>query len=79
MERIVASLGAGDPLYMLLGAGILAIIGFALVMKAGNKLGWLLVVGACAWAWVTLQPTIQAARRGSAAPAGSAYYNVPKR
>jgi hypothetical protein len=69
----------GDALYPLLGAAILAVIGFALVMKAGSKFGWLVVAGACVWAWFILQPAIMAARRPSAGQQGSSYYQIPKK
>lgn len=67
-----------DLLYNLLGAGIVAIVGFALIMKAGNKLGWLLVAGACLYGFVALKPTIESARRSSAAQGGttSNYYKT---
>jgi len=70
----------GDLLYNLLGAGIVAVIGFALIMKMGNKLGWLLVAGACVFAYISLKPTISAAGRSSAAQDGqsSSYYSTKK-
>lgn len=64
----------GDLLYNLLGAGIVLIIGFALIMKAGNKLGWILVAAAAIYAWLALQPTIRAASVRNPAPAKGGYY-----
>ncbi|MGI8908034.1 MAG: hypothetical protein ACR2IE_16275 [Candidatus Sumerlaeaceae bacterium] len=69
----------GDALYPLLGAAIVAVIGFAILMKGGSKFGWLVVAGACVWAWFILQPAITAARRSSAGQQGSSYYNVNKK
>lgn len=66
MESMIALSGlAGSDglLYPLIGAGILSIVGFALIMKAGNKIGWILVAGAVVWAYTTLQPTMQEAKR----------------
>lgn len=67
----------GDALYPLVGAAILAVIGFAIVMKGGSKFGWIVVAGACVWGWFILQPAITAARRSSASQQGSSYYQVP--
>jgi hypothetical protein len=73
----------GDLLYALLGAGIVLIIGFALIMKAGNKFGWLLVAGAVGYAFYALQPTMRRAGSSAAAPGASgtssSYYGVEKK
>ncbi len=70
-----------DLLYNLIGAGVVAVIGFALIMKLGNKLGWVLVAGACAFAYVSLKPTIHDAGKSSAAGGGvtSGYYKTGKK
>jgi hypothetical protein len=65
-----------DILYPLLGAAIIAVIGFAILMKGGSKFGWLIVAGGCVWAWFILQPVIMKTRQSSAAQQGSSYYNV---
>jgi hypothetical protein len=58
---------------------ILVIIGFALVMKAGSKFGWLVIAAAGVYAWFVLQPVIHGARRGAATPEQnrSGYYRKP--
>jgi len=60
--------GSMDILYPMVGVLILVIIGFALVMKAGNKLGWIVIAAAAVYAWFVLQPVIHGARRGAASP-----------
>ena len=67
----------GDALYPLLGAAIIAVVGFAILLKGGSKFGWIIVAGACGWAWVTLQPIIMASKKSSAAQQGSSYYQIP--
>jgi len=72
----------GDLLYALVGCGIAIIIGFALIMKAGNKFGWLIVAGGVAYAFYALQPTIRKSGSSAAAPGSGGtsgnYYNVNK-
>lgn len=66
----------GDLLYNLIGAGIVGIVGFAVIMKAGNKLGWVLVAGAAFYAYLALQPTIRSASVRNPAPAKGGYYRT---
>ena len=66
-----------DVLYPLLGAGVVVIIGFAIVMKAGSKLGWIAIAAGVAWAYYSLQPVITQA---SKPPSGKGdYYNTSKK
>jgi hypothetical protein len=76
MEHSLALAGA-DMMMSLVGAGALVVIGFFLILKIGNKLGWLFVVAAAIWAFYTLQPTIQDARRSPAGQPGQDYYRRP--
>jgi hypothetical protein len=72
----------GDLLYALIGCGIAIIVGFALIMKAGSKFGWLIVAGGVAFAFYALQPTMRKAGSSGAAPGASgtsgSYYDVNK-
>ncbi len=67
---------AGDLLYNMIGSGIGLIVGFTLIMKAGNKLGWVLVAGALVYGWLALQPTIKSASTRNAAPEKGGYYKT---
>ncbi len=67
----------GDLLYNLLAAGIILVVGFFLVMKAGNKIGWLIVAAAAVYGFMALKPTIQRAGVRNAAPGAGGYYQKP--
>lgn len=67
---------SGDLLYDLIGAGIGCIVGFALIMKSGQKFGWIIVAVAVYYAWLALQPTIRAASGRNVAPARGGYYRT---
>jgi len=53
--QMEAPLFGGDKLYNSILAIILLIVGLALVMKAGKKIGWLFVAGAFVWGYLTFK------------------------
>ncbi len=69
-------------LYESIAVGIALLIGFLLVMKAGNKIGWLFVAAACVYGYVALGPQIKqigAQKAGKPANPGASsnYYKAP--
>lgn len=80
MTSMMALSAQGDILYSLIGALILVIIGFALVLKAGSKAGWLFIAGAAIWAYYSVQPIIEAAHtRATPEQSSRGYYRLPKK
>ena len=81
VEHVIALCGASwdDIMYPMIGALVVLIIGFAIVMKGGSKYGWIFIAAAVVWAYMTMKPVMDASRRNTVGqPSSTPYLNVPK-
>lgn len=62
----------------LIGVAVLVIVGLMIVIKAGNKIGWIVLAVAAVWGYHTISPIVSKAQPGVTTPEqGKDYYQIP--